>query len=366
MTRTLLPAILPALYLSGLMAADWALPRGNSQSTGVGTAKLPDQLNERWVFKCKDSVEGAPAIVNGVVFVASTDKHLYAVELATGKEKWKVKLGPMRAAPAVKGNRVLIGDLEGNVYSVDAATGEKKWTYTSPVGGEIASGCNFHGENILVAAQGMPVTCLDPAGKKVWDFEIDGGSNGSPTVSGDMVFASGCDSAFHVIDAKTGKELWNLPINGQAAATSATADDVAYVGTVTNDVLAIDLKTRKVSWTFTPATKAQAFYASAAVTDSLVVTGSRDKKVYALDRKSGEMKWSFITEGMVDPSPVVIGERVYVGCLSVPGEFFVLDLNNGAKVQQLTLDSAVTGSVGVGPDCILVGTEKGSVYCLGK
>jgi outer membrane protein assembly factor BamB len=351
---------------TGKLIADWAYSRGNAQSTGVGTAKLPDELNERWVFKCKDSVEGSPAVVNGVVYFSSADKHLYAVELATGKEKWKVKLGPMRAAPVVCGNRVLVGDLEGRVHCVDTNSGAKIWTYTSPDGGEIASGCNLHGENVLVAAQGMPLICLDKDGKKLWDFPIDGGSNGTPTVSGDMVFASGCDSTFHSIDAKTGKELWNVPITGQAAATTAAAEGFAFIGTVTNDVLAIDLKTQKIAWTFTPAQKAQAFYASAAVTDSLVVVGSRDKKVYALDRKTGVMKWSFVTDGMVDSSPVVINDRVYVGCLSVPGEFFVLDLKTGNKFQQLTLDSAVTGSVGVGPDCILVGTEKGSVYCLGK
>ena len=73
-----------------------------------------------------------------------------------------------------------------------------------------------------------------------------------------------------------------------------------------------------------------------------------------------------MTEGNVDASPVVVGNRIYVGCLSTSGEFYVLDLATGKQVQQLILDSAVTGSVAVGPDCLLVGTEKGMLYCLGK
>lgn len=358
--------LLAVLLYSSAALADWPLFRGDPQSTGVGTAKLPAQLNERWVFKCKDAVEGAPAVVGEVAYIASADKHLYAVDLATGKEKWRAKLGPMRAGAAVKAGRVYVGDLEGKVYAVDAATGNRVWTYESEVGGEIASGCNFHGDNLLVAAQGMPVTCLDKDGKAVWKFEIDGGSNGSPTVSGDMVFASGCDSAFHAIDAKTGKELWNVPLTGQAAATTAAAGDHGYIGTVTNQVIAIDLKAKAKLWEFEPAVKAQPFYSSAAVAGDLVVTASRDKKVYALDRKTGAQKWAFVTEGMVNASPVVVGERVYVGCESLPGEFYVLELATGKRVQQLTLDGAVAGSVGVGPDCVLVGTDKGSVYCLGK
>ena len=354
------------LLLPFTLAADWPVFRGNPQSTGVGTADLPAQLKERWVFKCKDSVEGAPAVVGEVVYVASTDKHLYALDLATGQEKWKTKLGIMRASPAVKGKRVYVGDVEGKVYCVDAATGKPVWTYESPTGGEIASGVNFHGENVLVAAQGMPVTCLDKDGKPVWTFEIDGGSNGTPTVSGDTAFASGCDSLFHAIDAKTGKGLWSVELGGQAAATTAVAGDFAYIGTVTHQVIAVDLKNKKKGWTFEPARRGQEFRASAAVTDKLVITGSRDKKVYALDRATGEEKWAVVTEGMVDPSPVVVGERVYVGCLSSTGEFFVLDLKTGKQIQEITLDGAVSGSVAVGPDCVLVGTEKGSLYCLGK
>ena len=48
-----------------------------------------------------------------------------------------------------------------------------------------------------------------------------------------------------------------------------------------------------------------------------------------------------------------------------PLYFYVLDLKTGKKLQELFLDSAVTGSLAVGPDCILVGTDKGVLYCLG-
>lgn len=365
----LLLAVVPFAHTAPIPKApvptDWPVFRGNAQSTGVSTVKLPDELVERWVFKCGDSVEGAPAVVDGVVYIASTDKHLYAVDLKTGKEKWRTKLRIMKASPAVKGDRVYTGDVEGNVYCVNASTGEKVWTYTPESGGEIVSGCNFYEENILVAAQGMPVTCLNPKGEKVWAFEIDGGSNGCPTVSGDVVFASGCDSKFHAIDAKVGRGLWAVDISGPPAATCAVDGDVAYFGTTSNQVLAIDLKAKKKLWEFEPKVKSQAFYASAALTDDLVIAGSRDQKVYALDRKTGEMKWTFVTEGMVDPSPVIAGGRVYVGCLSQTAEFYVLDAKTGKKKQELNLEGAACGSPAIGADCLVVGTEKGRVYCFG-
>ena len=174
------------------------------------------------------------------------------------------------------------------------------------------------------------------------------------------------DSILHAIDIGTGKELWNVELGGQAAATAALAGDFAYVGLMTNQVIAIDLKAKKKAWLFEPTRRAQPFYASAAVTEEFVVTGSRDKKVYALDRKTGKEVWNFACENTVDASPVIVGDRVYVGCQSSTAEFYVLDLKTGKKLQELTLDSGVTGSVAVGTDCIVVGTEKGSVSRSGR
>ena len=53
----------------------------------------------------------------------------------------------------------------------------------------------------------------------------------------------------------------------------------------------------------------------------------------ALDLKTGKQVWNFETEGQVDASPVVVGGRVYVGCLSDGGEFYVLDLKTGKELR---------------------------------
>ena len=345
-------------------AADWPVVRGNATMTGVVDAKLPDQLAERWVFRCKDSVESAPAVVGGVVYVASMDKHLYAIDLATGKEKWKAALaGPSKASPAVRDGKVYVGDSAGKLHCLNAADGKPIWVFE--VEGMIGSGVNFHADTVLVGSQDIPLYCVGPDGKKRWEFQIYCGSNGTPAVADGKVFASGCDSLMHVIDAATGKEVGSVDLGGQAAGSTAVVGDRAYVGTMTNQVLGIDWRQLKKAWEFEPKRRAQPFYASAAVTDKLVVIGSRDRKVYALDRATGNEAWSFVTEGMVDASPVVVGNRVYVGTLSSGGEFYVLDLNGGRQVQVLHLEGAVTGSPAVGPDCIVVGTEKGAVYCLG-
>ncbi len=363
MTRRLPTVLLFAACALGV-AADWPVFRGNAAMTGTADAKLPDQLDEVWEFACQGDIRSAPAIVGNVVYVASMDRHLYALDLATGKEKWKVKLGSMEAGPAVKNGRVYVGDLEGKLHAVDAATGKELWAFETM--GEIHASANFASDDILIGSHDSTLYRVTPAGKKVWEYKIDGPINGAAAVAGDRTFAAGCDSLLHVIDTGTGKAVGSVDLGGQPAATAAVAGDFAYVGTVSgNSVLVVDWKTLKRGWEFAAKRRAQPFYSSAAVTDKLVVVGSRDRKIYALDKATGAETWSVATEGNVDASPVVAGGRVYVGSMASSGDFYVLDLATGTIKQQLALGSPVSGSAAVGADCLIVGTEKGRVVKLG-
>jgi len=363
-------AVLALLLFPALLQADWPLFRGDPLMTGAGTATLPEKLEEKWSFKTGDGkrtggIEGSPAIVGGVVYVASFDKHLYALELAGGKMKWKTKLGYMKASPSVRNGHIHIGDLDGKFYCVDAADGKVKWTFEA--GGEIQASANFHGDNVIFGSHDSNLYCLNPKGEKVWATQVDGPINAAAAIVGDRTFATGCsDGVLHVIDATNGKELGSIDLGGQSVATAAVVGDRFFASMVTNQVVAADLKTQKTLWAFEAARRQQPFYSSPAVAAGLVVAGSRDNKVYAIDFKSGTEKWSFAAKGQVDASPVVVGERVYVGCLSDDGTFYVLDLKTGKMIQEIELDSPVTGSVAVGPDCILVGTDRGTLYCFGK
>src|SRR5215469_10619362 len=113
MIRRALATFVALSALIGLcLAADdpskpaWPVFRGNAEQTGIAVATLPDKLEVLWKFSTKDAIEGAPAIDRGVVYVGSYDEHLYALDLETGKEKWKYKAGPFKASPAVRDGAV--------------------------------------------------------------------------------------------------------------------------------------------------------------------------------------------------------------------------------------------------------------------
>jgi outer membrane protein assembly factor BamB len=343
--------------------SDWPLFRGNPLQTGVASSPLPDNLEVRWKFQAKESIEGTAAIVGDTVYVGSLDEHLYALNLASGALKWRYKGGPFKAPASVHGGAVYIGDEDGLFHCVDAATGKKRWTFETDA--EISGGANFVGDTVLFGSGDENLYCLSRDGKLRWKFKVPGGPvMGAPAVAKDRTFVAGCDSTLHVLDVGNGKELAGVDIEGQTGSSCAVAGDRLFLGTMNNQVLAIDWKKAKIDWTFEPARRAQPFFASAAVTDRLVLVGGRDKLVRALDRKDGKEVWNFATRAKVDSSPVVVGKRVFAA--SLDGNLYELDLDKGTLLHKFALGREIAGSPAVGGGCLVIGNREGVVYCLGK
>jgi outer membrane protein assembly factor BamB len=342
---------------------DWPIFRGNPLQTGVAASSLPDKLVVRWKFKAKDAIEGTAAVVNGSVFVGSMDGNLYALDLASGKEKWKYKAGPIKGGPSVHGDQVFVGDADGLFHCVDAGSGKKRWTFNA--GAEVTSGGNFSGDTILFGSYDENLHCLSKDGKELWKVNVPGGPVlASPVVSAGRTFCSGCDSTLHIIDTKAGKELGSVQLDGQTGASAAVVGDDLYIGTMSNQMLAIDLKKQALKWKYEADENPQPFFSSPAVAADLVVVGCRDKRVHAFDQHTGKQTWEYPTKGKVDSSPVIAGKRVYVG--SADSNLYVLDLVKGTLVQKIDLGGPITASPAVADNRLVIGTQNGVVYCLGK
>ncbi|QVL30543.1 PQQ-binding-like beta-propeller repeat protein [Telmatocola sphagniphila] len=352
------------VFLTGLNSqyvSDWPIFRGDAAQDGIRLEKSPDKLEQLWKYSTKDSIEGAPAIVEGVAYVGSYDEHLHAIDIKTGNLKWKVKLGPIKSSPSIKGDRIYVGDVDGKLYCLELKTGNKIWTFET--NGEITGGANFYKDLILIGSHDETLYCLEANGKKKWEFKANGPVNGVPSVVGNRTFVAGCDNNLHIIEIETGAEKAAIDLGGPCGATAAISGEELFVGTMNNEVIAVDLKKEKINWRFAAPRRQQAFYSSAAVTDSLVIVGSRDKKLYAIDRRKGEAVWDFLTDNRVDSSPIIVGDKIFIG--SLDRTFYVLDLK-GTKLQQFDLDGAIIGSPAYSDGKILLGTDKGTVFCFGS
>lgn len=342
--------------------SDWPLFRGDALQTGVAKTTLPDKLEIRWKIDLKKGIESTAAIVKNTVYIGCYDEHLHAFDLATGKQKWMTKLGPIKAPPSFYQDKIFVGDEDGMFYCVSAADGKKLWEFET--NGEITGGANFTGAKVIFGSHDGTLYCLAIKDKTViWKVKTEGPVNGSAVVANGQTFVAGCDSNLHIIDLVKGNALAKIELSGQAAATAAVFGGKLYVGNMNSEMQGIDLTKKDVQWSYAPK-RAQPFYSSAAVTDKFVVAGSRDRFVHAIDRVKGNAAWSFQATGRVDSSPVIVGNRVYFG--STGGTLHVVDLNNGKETQSLELGQQITASPAVAHGCLVIGTTDGLLYCLGK
>ncbi len=96
-------------------------------------------LRPAFVFQTEvvESMETAPIVVDGVMYLTTSYNHIYAVDAATGKQFWHYKhkmgpvttfcCGPNNRGVAISGGKVFMGTLDARLVALDAKTGNVLW-----------------------------------------------------------------------------------------------------------------------------------------------------------------------------------------------------------------------------------------------
>ena len=97
------------------------------------------KLKPAFVFQTAvlESMETAPIVVDGVMFLTTSFNHVYAVDAVTGEEFWhyKQKLGPIvtvccgnnNRGVAIQGGVLYMGTIDAKLVALDAKTGKLLW-----------------------------------------------------------------------------------------------------------------------------------------------------------------------------------------------------------------------------------------------
>jgi len=85
-----------------------------------------------------ESMETAPIVVDGVMYITTSYNHVYALDAVTGKEFWHYKhkqgpvttfcCGPNNRGVAILNDRVYMGTLDAKLLALDAKTGKVLWS----------------------------------------------------------------------------------------------------------------------------------------------------------------------------------------------------------------------------------------------
>ncbi|MFL5421273.1 MAG: pyrroloquinoline quinone-dependent dehydrogenase [Myxococcales bacterium] len=107
--------------------------------TQITTANV-HRLRPAFVFQTEvlESMETAPIVVDGIMYLTTAYDHVYAIDARSGKEFWHYKhkmapvttfcCGPNNRGVAISGGKLFLGTLDAKLVALDARTGEVAWT----------------------------------------------------------------------------------------------------------------------------------------------------------------------------------------------------------------------------------------------
>jgi polyvinyl alcohol dehydrogenase (cytochrome) len=243
------------------------------------TPQNVQQLTPRWAFtfpRIPGVYPGSqPAVVNGTLYVGSTDAKLYALNATTGRVRWAFDLtsvagpwtdanpDPVRDGPAVANGTVYFGDSRGYLYAVNQATGRLRWATlldkgnpdteitSSPIAydGRVFVGVSnkeagyqqFNLNYACCTARGELVSVNAATGAIVWRHYT------LPPAQPVGTWPSGATEY-----APSGDSIWSSPVIDPATRTIFVGTGQNYTGTAgeTDSVLALNLNNGDVRWQY--------------------------------------------------------------------------------------------------------------------
>lgn len=301
----------------------WKMAGRDAKNSGSApTAAGPSTLGEKWRFETEFEIQSSPIASDGLVYIGSEDRHLYALNQDTGEVEWKEKFGETieRGVPAILDDKIILAPRGADgreIHALDKETGEKLWKQETTAG-----------------ARG-PITAVDGA---VYYGD-----------SGGMI----------KLDADSGEQRWEYFIEVVTSMRSgpAVVDGAVYFGTTTEEVYALDAETGDELWNFSPF---DAVWSDPTVVGETVYVGSDDENVYALDANDGSEYWSTDMGERVRTSPAVHGETVFI---AAAGTVTALDSEDGSEVWSEEIGRGIRSSPAVTNSVLYVG-GRDSLYAL--
>ncbi|MEU8777952.1 PQQ-binding-like beta-propeller repeat protein [Streptomyces sp. NPDC048606] len=182
---------------------------------------------------------------DGNVYVSAGTRVL-SVDRASGRVRWHfeapaVFLAPPAFAPgaAVTGGGVYLADYLGTVYALDAATGKDRWriaTEPRPAADPVL----VAGGNVHLGAGSALYTLDAVTGTPKWRFAAGGEITGSPAVADGRVHFGSADHCLYTLDAAGGQLRWKLATGGEITGAPVAEAGVVYACSKDRCVYALD------------------------------------------------------------------------------------------------------------------------------
>lgn len=265
--------------------------------TGSAPRLPTNEKGTRW-----DRFGSSVAADRDRVYLASRDHTLYALDAATGRERWRVTAGDlMTATPALYRDLVIFAAYDGKVSAVSARDGSARWTFDAALA--VPGDLTVAGDRVLVGSRSYDLISLDAAtGREQWRRYYWFSWIESPAVVGDGVVYTGSSDAVHVYarDLADGALRWKTAVPGYAWQRVAINKEWLVAGTVgggpfpgprAGALVGMDRRTGTIRWVYldppsedaVKAGQAWGFGAAPVIADGMLYAADLNGRLYAFE-----------------------------------------------------------------------------------
>ena len=323
--------------------------RGGAARTGVyHTIGVPAFGGLQWRVQTAGPVRSSPVVAGGVVYIGSSDGHVYAIGARSGAVRWKTAFGaPVTSTPAVGNGLVYVNGRDRTFRALRVADGRVAWTFRTGTDAPLA-----------------------------WGFESGQVYTSSPVLAGALVIFGSTDGFVYALDARTGAERWRFAAGARVYSSPAVGEGIVVVGTQRGHVIALAPTTGRERWRFSieGAALSSADFgfdrttvqSSPTIADGAVYVGARDGFLYALDAATGTQKWRFDHKvSWVNSSPATDGGAVFAA--SSDGHFVqAVDAATGTEIWRAPTVGIAWSSPALDSARVYVGENNGTLYALDR
>jgi outer membrane protein assembly factor BamB len=315
------------------------------------------------------------AVGEGRAIVAPDRGSLVALDLETGRQRWRLALSPGQspAQGTIAGGHLYVGTSfpsEGDlrppiVYAVDLATGRRRWRAVLEPGTDLQWGAPVvEGGLVLVAdtpshAGSAPTSHLHAlhadTGRERWKATLGDGEQGfhtqRPLVIGGLVLTVNTSGALLAVDAGSGRRVWRERRGPYLPLIVGTSGSRVFA-VMGGSLVALEARGGEERWqTPLPAAERERWAVLAGGTIYAVAAG----QVVAVDPGSGTERWRIPVGQAVGP-PRRVGQRVYI---ATEGQLVALDAASGSLAWTSGRRAVANGPIAAGGRVLLTTGDGG-------
>lgn len=372
--------ILALILLGALTGCSTVSGWFGSEKTDKDPTKLVDfkqsaAFGVRWHYKMSGGAGNyvlQPAVTRDGVYVAGTKGDLARLDLATGKELWRVSTGFVISAgvTATEGT-VLVGGEKGQLAAF-AEDGKPLWKIKAP--SEVLNIARIvDGVTVVRTADGKISGFSVADGKRLWLYEyatpaLVVRSHAGVAIERETVFVGLAAGKLAALELKSGALVWETVVSQPRGHTELERiSDITGVPVIGNQqVCAVAFQGRVACYSLVQGSLLWSHDLSSdrgmSLLNKHLFATNASGMVLALDRSSGTQTWKNEQLLMRQTSaPHVLDGRLMVG--DYEGYLHVLSPEDGSMVARLKTDgSAIVAAPIEFSDGLLVQTQGGGLY----